>query len=86
MNHLRNHPAYQQGRTWTVVVNNQNTTASPLSLDFGGGTKLSATGAVRTSATQDLAPVTSASVHGSTVRAQLPARSITTYTFQQHGR
>ncbi len=77
--------AYLKGGTWTVVVANQNTTDSELSLHFADGTGLSATGAVRTSATQNLAAVPPASVHGSTVSAPLPARSLTTYTFQQHG-
>ena len=75
--------AYQSGKNWTVVVNNQNTTASPLSLNVGSAQGLSATGAYRTSATQNLATVADPAVSGATVTDQLPAQSITTYTFRQ---
>lgn len=63
----------------------QETKAGPLSLHFPGSPALTATGAVRTSATESLSPAKHASVHGSTATAQLPARSITTYRFQQRG-
>ena len=75
--------AYQSGKNWTVVVNNQNTTASPLSLNIGSVQGLTATGAFRTSATQNLAAVPEPAVSGATVTGQLPAQSITTYTFRQ---
>jgi O-glycosyl hydrolase len=78
--------AYRNGLGWTVVVNNQNTTTSPLSLHFNTGTSLSPTGAMRTSATENLAHVDLAAVRGASVSAQLPARSITTYTFLETGR
>ena len=77
--------AYQSGRNWTVVVNNQNTTASSVSLHIGTGQGLSATGSYRTSATENLATVSNPTVSGATATAQLPAQSITTYTFRQTG-
>ncbi|MFK0108376.1 glycoside hydrolase [Streptomyces sp. NPDC091217] len=77
--------AYDRNGKWVVVVNNQNTTDTPLSLHFNSGTPVRATQAVRTSATEDWAKVRKPSVSSGTVSATLAARSITTYVFDQKG-
>ncbi|WP_405719399.1 ricin-type beta-trefoil lectin domain protein [Streptomyces sp. NBC_01537] len=76
--------AYDHKGTWTLVVNNHNAAETPLSLRFNSKADISATRAVRTSATEDWAKVTPASVSGSTVSATLAPRSVTTYVFRQH--
>jgi hypothetical protein len=76
--------AFESGGTWTVVAINDNTSATAFPLHFGATNgPLTATGAYRTSATEDLAPVALPNVSGSTATATLPARSITTFTFSQ---
>ncbi|RPE38429.1 O-glycosyl hydrolase [Streptomyces sp. Ag109_O5-1] len=77
--------AYDRNGKWVVVVNNQNTTDTPLSLHFNSGTPVRAAQAVRTSATEDWAKVRKPSVSSGTVSATLAARSITTYVFDQKG-
>ncbi|MEV7975493.1 glycoside hydrolase [Streptomyces sp. NPDC086519] len=78
--------AYDSGGQWVVVVNNHNTTDTPLSLHFNNATPKRVREAVRTSATEDWAEVAEPSVSGGTVSATLAARSITTYVFDQKGR
>ncbi|MER7495512.1 glycoside hydrolase [Streptomyces pharetrae] len=70
---------------WVVVVNNHNATDTSLNLRFHRDTPLRATKAVRTSATENWASVTKPSVRGGTASAVLPARSVTTYVFDQKG-
>ncbi|MFD4510094.1 glycoside hydrolase [Streptomyces sp. NPDC058457] len=77
--------AYDSGGKWVVVVNNQNTTDTPLSLHFNNATPVRAREAVRTSATEDWADVAKPSVSSGTLSATLGARSITTYVFDQKG-
>ncbi|MEV6762818.1 glycoside hydrolase [Streptomyces sp. NPDC051105] len=77
--------AYDNNGTWVVVVNNQNTTDTPLSLHFNGKTPKRAREAVRTSATEDWADVAKPTVSSGTVSATLAARSVTTYVFDQKG-
>ena len=68
-----------------VVVNNHNTTDTPLSLHFNGGTPARADQAVRTSATEDWAQGGQTDGTTGTVATNLAARSITTYVFDQRG-
>jgi O-glycosyl hydrolase len=76
--------AFESGGAWTVVAINDNTSATSFPLHFGATNgQLTPTGAYRTSATEDLAPVALPTVSGSTMTATLPARSITTFTFGQ---
>ncbi|MEU9155161.1 glycoside hydrolase [Streptomyces sp. NPDC048417] len=77
--------AYDRDGTWVVVVNNQNTTDTPLSLHFNGQAPVRAREAVRTSATEDWADVAKPTVSSGTVSATLAARSVTTYVFDQKG-
>jgi len=77
--------AYSRKGTWVVVVNNHNTTETPLHLRFHSDLPSRATKAVRTSATENWASVTRPSVHGGTASAVLPARSVTTYVLDQKG-
>lgn len=77
--------AYDSGGRWVVVVNNHNTTDTPLSLHFNNAAPKRAREAVRTSATEDWADVAKPSVSAGTVSATLAARSITTYVFDQKG-
>ncbi|MFK0287015.1 glycoside hydrolase [Streptomyces sp. NPDC090499] len=77
--------AYDSGGKWVVVVNNHNTTDTPLSLHFNNAAPAKARQAVRTSATEDWADVAKPSVTAGTVSATLAARSITTYVFDQKG-
>ncbi|MFI8228519.1 glycoside hydrolase [Streptomyces sp. NPDC085900] len=78
---------YDRNGTWVVVVNNHNTTDTPLSLHFNSKAPVRATQAVRTSATEDWAKVEKPSVSGGTVSANLAARSVTTYVLDRrsHG-
>ncbi|MBZ9644016.1 glycoside hydrolase [Streptomyces sp. PSKA30] len=71
---------------WVVVVNNHNATETALDLNFNSRTPLRASKAVRTAADENWANVSKPAVSGSTVSATLPARSITTYVFDQKGR
>ncbi|WP_089103938.1 glycoside hydrolase [Streptomyces hyaluromycini] len=77
--------SYDKDGKWVVVVNNQNTTDTPLSLHFNNAAPVRAREAVRTSATEDWAEVAKPSVSSGTVSATLAARSITTYVFDQKG-
>ncbi|MEV5845622.1 glycoside hydrolase [Streptomyces sp. NPDC051985] len=77
--------AYDRNGKWVVVVNNHNTTDTPLSLHFNSGTPVRAAQAVRTSATEDWAGVAKPSVSAGTVSATLAARSITTYVLDGKG-
>lgn len=76
---------YDRNGTWVVVVNNHNTTDTPLSLHFNSKAPVRATQAVRTSATEDWAKVEKPSVSGGTVSANLAARSVTTYVLDRRG-
>ncbi|WP_175409875.1 glycoside hydrolase [Streptomyces sp. TRM64462] len=76
--------AYDHKGRWTVVVNNHNTTATPLDLRFHSKAgALEPQRAVRTSAGESWAAAPLPSVDGATVSATLPARSITTYVIGQ---
>lgn len=77
--------SYESGGKWVVVVNNHNTTDTPLNLHFNSRTPVRASQAVRTSATEDWAKVAKPSVSGGTVSANLAARSVTTYVLDQRG-
>lgn len=78
--------AYDSKGKWVVVVNNHNATETALDLNFNSKSPLRASKAVRTSADENWANVAKPAVSGSTVSATLPARSITTYVFDQKGR
>ncbi|MEQ0558216.1 glycoside hydrolase [Amycolatopsis sp. NEAU-NG30] len=69
------------GGTWTLVVNNLNKSAQSVSVQLPSG-GLTATGAYRTSAGENLAAIGLPSVAGSTASLSLPAQSITTYVFR----
>jgi O-glycosyl hydrolase len=77
--------AYDRGGTWVVVVNNHNTTDTPLSLHFNSRAPVRATQAVRTSATENWAEAAKPSVSSGTATATLAPRSVTTYVFGQKG-
>ncbi|MHC3469764.1 glycoside hydrolase [Streptomyces sp. 7R007] len=77
--------AYDRDGTWVVVVNNHNSTDTPLSLHFNSEAPVHARQAVRTSATEDWARVAKPAVSDGTVSATLAARSVTTYVFDQKG-
>ncbi|MFI1364390.1 glycoside hydrolase [Streptomyces griseochromogenes] len=77
--------SYDRNGSWVVVVNNHNTTDTPLNLHFNSRTPVRAAQAVRTSATEDWADVARPSVRGGTVSATLAARSVTTYVLDQAG-
>ncbi|MGW0820227.1 glycoside hydrolase [Streptomyces sp. NPDC002845] len=78
---------YDSKGKWVVVVNNHNSTETPLSLHFNSKSPVRAGQAVRTSATEDWAKVAKPAVRrGSTATATLAPRSITTYVFDQKGR
>ncbi|WBO63033.1 glycoside hydrolase [Streptomyces camelliae] len=77
--------SYDRNGRWVVVVNNHNTSDTPLNLHFNSKTPVRATQAVRTSADEDWAKVAKPSVSGGTVSTTLAARSITTYVFDQTG-
>ncbi|MGY4924795.1 glycoside hydrolase [Streptomyces sp. 900105755] len=77
--------AYDSGGKWVVVVNNHNTTDTPLSLHFNDAAPVKARQAVRTSAAEDWADVAKPAVSAGTVSATLAARSVTTYVFDQKG-
>lgn len=77
--------SYDKDGKWVVVANNHNTTDTALDLHFNSKTPVRASKAVRTSATEEWANVAKPSVSGGTASATLPARSITTYVFDQKG-
>ena len=67
------------------MVNNLNTSSTPLSLHFSARNDITASGAYRTSASENLTSVALPSVSNGTISATLPARSITTYVLNQNG-
>lgn len=69
------------GGTWTLVVNNVNTSAQTVSVQLPGS-GVSASGAYRTSASENLAATGLPAVSNGTATLNLPARSVTTYTFR----
>ncbi|WP_411054665.1 glycoside hydrolase [Streptomyces sp. E11-3] len=75
--------AYDVDGRWVVVVNNHNTTETPLDLHFNNKSKLSPQRAVRTSATEDWSDVAPAQVDGASASATLTPRSVTTYVLGQ---
>jgi O-glycosyl hydrolase len=78
---------YDRDGQWVVVVNNHNTTDTPLNLHFNSSSPVRATQAVRTSATESWANVAKPSVKDGTLSTTLAARSVTTYVLNQrwHG-
>lgn len=72
------------GGTWTLVVNNLNSSAQAVDVRLPAGS-LSAGAAYRTSASENMAAVAVPAVSGGTASLSLPARSITTYTFGTAG-
>lgn len=77
--------AFEHNGRWTVVVNNLNTSSTPLSLHFNARNNVTASAAYRTSASENLAAVALPSVSNGTISTTLPARSITTYVLDQNG-
>ncbi|KPI18393.1 Ricin B lectin [Actinobacteria bacterium OK074] len=75
--------SYDRDGTWVVVVNNTNSTDTPLSLHFNSGTPVRAAQAVRTSGTENWANVARPTLTDGTASTTLAARSITTYVFDQ---
>jgi hypothetical protein len=73
------------GGNWTVVVNNLNTTAQDVNLQFSTLNNVAATAAFRTSASQNLASIGLPSVANGTAALSLPGQSVTTYVFKQNG-
>ncbi|WP_196778183.1 glycoside hydrolase [Lentzea aerocolonigenes] len=71
--------ATQLNGTWTLVVNNVNNSTQDVSLRLPAA---AATGAYRTSASENLAAIGLPSVSNGVAALTLPARSITTYTFR----
>jgi O-glycosyl hydrolase len=69
------------GGTWTLVVNNVNSGAQTVSVQLPGN-GVSASGAYRTSASENLASTGLPTVSDGTATMNLPARSITTYLFR----
>jgi O-glycosyl hydrolase len=82
--------AFAQGEHWTVIAINDDPTGSPpvaLRIALPGADTLRPTAAVRTSDTEDLAPVARPWPEaGGVFRSQVPARSVTTYTFASANR
>jgi len=75
--------AFERHGDWTVVVvdnNGPGVAPARLRLAWPGGEGARCTGAFRTSATQDLAPVACAGA-GADDAVQVPSQSVTTYTF-----
>ncbi|GID95715.1 lectin [Amorphoplanes digitatis] len=77
--------AFDRGGQWTLVVTNQNTSATALSLHLNAKNNVSFAEARRTSATESLASIAAPSVSAGTLSTSLPARSITTYVLNQSG-
>ncbi len=78
--------AFEDREGWTVVVvNNNGPAVAPvrLRIPFPEGTGARLTGAIRTSATEDLAPLKRHPAKGGRGAAvQVPSQSVTTYTFK----
>ena len=75
--------AFERHGDWTVVVvdnNGPGVAPARLRMALPGGEGTRCTGAFRTSATQDMAPVACAGA-GAHDAAQVPSQSVTTYTF-----
>lgn len=66
---------------WTLVVNNLNKSAQAVNVQLPSG-GVTASGAYRTSASENLATIGLPTVSGSTASLNLPAQSITTYVFR----
>jgi len=77
--------AFDRGGQWTLVVTNQNTSATPLTLHLNAKNAVSFSSARRTSATENLASVGAPTIASGTLSASLPAQSITTYVLNQSG-
>ncbi|MEU4222164.1 lectin [Actinoplanes sp. NPDC026623] len=77
--------AFDRAGQWTLVVTNQNASATALSLHLNAKNNVSFSAARRTSATESLAAVGAPAVSAGTVSTSLPARSITTYVLNQSG-
>ncbi|MFI5593749.1 glycoside hydrolase [Amycolatopsis sp. NPDC051758] len=69
------------GGNWTLVVNNLNKSAQAVSVQLPSG-GVTASGAYRTSASENLVAVGLPTVSGATASLNLPAQSITTYVFR----
>jgi O-glycosyl hydrolase len=68
------------GGKWTLVVNNLNNSAQSVNVHLPAAS-LSASGAYRTSATEDMATIGLPKVASGSASLSLPANSITTYVF-----
>lgn len=77
--------AFDRAGQWTLVVTNQNASATPLTLHLNAKNNVSFSAARRTSATESLATVAAPAVSSGTVSTSLPAKSITTYVLNQSG-
>ena len=75
--------AFDRNGQWTLVVNNQNTSATSVSVHLNTKNAVTPAAAYRTSATENLTAVSAPAVSSGTVTASLPARSITTYVLNQ---
>lgn len=75
--------AFDRNGQWTLVVTNQNTTATSVAVHLNTKNAVTPAAAYRTSATESLTPVPAPSVSAGTVSASLPAASITTYVLNQ---
>ena len=77
--------ATSQGGNWTVVVNNLTNTAQDIDLGFSALNNVTPTTAVRTSGTQNLAPIALPATASGRAALAVPGQSITTYVFRQDG-
>lgn len=77
--------AVDRAGQWTLVVANQNSTATSLTLHLNAKNTVSFSGAWRTSGTENLTPVATPGLAAGTLSTTLPARSITTYVLNQSG-
>lgn len=68
------------GGKWTLVVNNLNNSAQTVNVHLPTSS-VSASGAYRTSASENLSPIALPAVSGGTASLSLSAHSITTYVF-----
>jgi O-glycosyl hydrolase len=76
---------FRQGNDWVVVAVNTNATDTNLAVNLDSGT-LNPRSSYRTSATEDVAAIADPTVSGSSISADLPADSISTYTVHSaHG-
>ena len=77
--------AFDRAGQWTLVVTNQNTSATSLALHLNAKNNVSFNSARRTSATESLATVAAPTISSGTLTTSLPAQSITTYVLDQSG-